>query len=379
MFRPKLPFFRKTEHRRLILAEYRKLLSRAKHFADPVEQTYLWSWIRERFHHNKRETSPKKVQMQLSDAAWVYLSMGDALAGANDQQKYISDLAYGRAGWLKDVARQVVEFSHPTSPCQLLRDVRPRSAQIHQPHRAYWIPLDLRAFAAPQHLVDRSAEYDRHEQRRELERRQRREKRLAREIGLLTDAVNGGNRLLWDAGLVAGAFTAQAQQSPHRIAGIPGNPAWVPPKIRNRLDPPFVQHVRASIGYEFLRVNARKPPHWLGAKISAMYRRLTRRLLQHEFYFHFIEDLRLEEEFEARLGVHDPGYWIFARNYREYLRAKIKEYDAPPLSSPQSCDPPELVEAAGDSYQRMLDHAEAQLADRDLHSLEPPGIRRPGA
>ncbi|KAJ1729814.1 hypothetical protein LPJ61_003342 [Coemansia biformis] len=295
--------------------------------------------------------------------------MSDALVKANGQHTYINDLAYGRHGWLKDVARKVNEYYHPTNPCQMIRDVRPLPARIHQPHRAYWIPLDLRAFAVPQHLLDRIGDYDERERRRELERRRRREQRLAREIELLTDAVNSGNRFLWDAGLVAGAFAVQAQQSPHRIVGIAGNPAWVPPKIRNRMDPPIVQHVRASIGYEFYRVNARKPPHWLGAKVAAMYRLITRRLQQHEFFYFFTEDLRLEEEFEARLGVHDPGYWIFASNYREYLRGKIKDCDPPAARHADVGGLLEPPEAAGDSYARMLDHAEEHLADRDLYSV----------
>ncbi|KAJ2777046.1 hypothetical protein H4R18_005362 [Coemansia javaensis] len=357
MFRPKAPFFRLAGHRRRILAEYRRLLRQSKRFEDPVEQTYLWSWIRERFHHNKRETSPRKVEVQLSDAAWASLAMRDALAGGSEQRAYISDLAYGRRGWLKDVAQKIREHCHPTAPCQLVRDVRPRSARIHQPHRAYWIPLDLRAFAVPQRVLDQLADYDRRERRREERRRRQREQRLAREIALLTDAVNGGNRLLWDAGLVPGAFAEQARQSPSRIPGMAGNPAWIPPAIRNCVDPPFVQHVRTSIGYEFYRVNGRKPPHWLGVKIAALYRRVAWRLEQHELYFGLTQDLRLEEVFEARLGVRDAGYWIYASNYREYLRGKLRE--------PNHADPAGLLgpleeASAIHGLERMLDLAEPQ-------------------
>ncbi|KAJ2585354.1 hypothetical protein IWW49_004649, partial [Coemansia sp. RSA 1797] len=146
MFRPRTPFFRKSAHKHHVLCEYRKLLRQTKQF-DPVEQTYLWSWIRERFHHNKRQTSPTQASQFLSDGTWASLVMSAALDGSTTQRQYISDLAYGRTGYLKDVAQQVREFHHPTKPCQTIRDVRPRSSRIHQPHKAYWIPLDLRVFS----------------------------------------------------------------------------------------------------------------------------------------------------------------------------------------------------------------------------------------
>ncbi|KAI8321577.1 hypothetical protein GQ54DRAFT_261573 [Martensiomyces pterosporus] len=328
MFRPRLPFFRKPEHKRLIQSTYRRLLRQAKGFSDPVEHTYLWSWIRERFHHNKRQTSPSLVDMQLSDAAWTSLVMSDALAGIHSQRTLISDLAYGREGRLKDVMRYISEFHHPTKSCELIRDVRPRASRLHQPHSAYRIPLDLRAFTVPRHLLDRIKEEDEMRHRREKEKQRRKEKRLAKEIEAMTRAVNNGNEALWDAGLVPGAFSVEPSVSrgPHYIPGVVGNMAWIPPKIKNRLDPPFVQHVRASSGCEFFRVNARKPPHWLSNKIAATYRNATKRVQRHEFFYYFIEDLKLEEEFEERLGIEDRGYWIYARNYRDFLRNKIRNF-----------------------------------------------------
>ncbi|KAJ2713861.1 hypothetical protein H4S00_005316 [Coemansia sp. D1744] len=326
MFRPCTPFFRKSAHKHHVLCEYRKLLRQTKQF-DPVEQTYLWSWIRERFHHNKRQTSPTQASQYLSNGTWASLVMSAALNGSTTQRQYISDLAYGRTGYLKDVAQQVREFHHPTKPCQTIRDVRPRSSRIHQPHKAYWIPLDLRVFSVPQHLLDRIRDEDERDRLRERRKRQRRELRLAREISELTNAVNEGNHAVRDSGLLPEAFTSvpAVAKSPFHIPGVAGNPLWIPPRIKLHLDPPFVQHVRASSGFELYKVNGRKPPHWLAAKVAASYRKLSHRLHLHEFYYYFAQDLKLEEEFEARLGVYDPGYWIYASNYREYLRNKIKE------------------------------------------------------
>ncbi|KAJ2820985.1 hypothetical protein IWW50_004832, partial [Coemansia erecta] len=327
MFRPRAPFFRKAAHRQHVFSEYRKLLRQTKLFQDPVEQTYLWSWIRERFHHNKRQTSPDQTALYLSDGVWASLVMAAALNGAVSQQQYINDLAYGRTGYLKDVAQSIQEFHHPTKTCQAIRDVRLRSARIHLPHRAYWIPLDLRAFTVPQYLLERFRAEDERERRREIKRHERREKRLAKEMNELAHAVSQGNHALQDSGLLPGAFTSvpAVASSPYKIPGVAGNPLWIPPKIKNRVDPPFVQHVRTSSGFELYKVNGRKPPHWLAAKIAASYRKLTQRLEQHEFYYRFTEDLKLEEEFEARLGISDPGYWFYTSNYRDYLRNKIKE------------------------------------------------------
>ncbi|KAJ1941660.1 hypothetical protein GGF37_003446 [Kickxella alabastrina] len=367
IFRPRLPFFRRPEHRQRILSSYRQLLRHAQKFTDPIEQTYLRSWIRERYHHNKRQTSPKQTQSQLSDAQWALLTMRGALAGSADQQKYIGDLAYGRTGWLKDVMQQVYEFHHPTQSCKLIRDVRPRSSQIHQPHRAYWIPLDLRAFSVPPHLLQRIADEDSKKKKLEVERRRLREQRLGREIVELTRAVNAGNPFLWDGGLVPGAFSVEPSVSrgPSYVPGVLGNPAWIPPKIKSRLDPPFVQHVRASSGCEFYRVNARKPPHWLSAKIASTYQRAASRVQRHEFYYYFIEDLLLEEEFEERLGVEDRGYWIFARNYRDFLRTRIKNFSLQPETPDVMNEEVEvLMREYEDEYSRLVAHAmEPQFRD----------------
>ncbi|KAJ2845402.1 hypothetical protein GGI22_006569, partial [Coemansia erecta] len=127
MFRPKVPFFRTAQHKRKILSTYKHLLRQTKSFDDPVEQTYLWSWIRERFHQDKRQTSPKRVEQQLSDATWVSLVMDAAAQGSGEQKQLIGDLAYGRKGWLKDVAEDISQYRHPTKLCSLIRDVRPRS------------------------------------------------------------------------------------------------------------------------------------------------------------------------------------------------------------------------------------------------------------
>ncbi|KAJ2850546.1 hypothetical protein IWW36_001796 [Coemansia brasiliensis] len=327
MFRNKVPFFRTASHRGQILSEYRRLLRQAKQFADPVEQTYLWSWIRERFHSNKRQTAPKKVELQRSDGVWASIIMADALNGIDSQKQLINDLAYGRTGYLKMVAQKINEFYHPTKICQAIRDVRPRSSRIHQPKRAYWIPLDLRAFSVPQHLLDRIAEYDEQDRQRQIKRRERREQRLAREIQSMTKAINNGNDALYESGLLPEAFTStpEVAQSPAAIPGVSGNILWTP-KIKNyNRDPPVVQHIRTSSGFELYKVNGRKPPHWLAVKIAASFRKLVRRVNLHEFYFHIIDDLRMEEEFEAQLGISDPGYWIYASNYRDYLRGKIKE------------------------------------------------------
>ncbi|KAJ1873531.1 hypothetical protein LPJ55_002192 [Coemansia sp. RSA 990] len=327
MFRNKLPFFRTASHRSQILSEYRRLLRQAKQFEDPVEQTYLWSWIRERFHYNKRQTSPSKVQIQLSDGVWASIIMTDALSGVESQKRLISDLAYGRTGYLKVVAQKVNEFYHPTKICQMIRDVRPRSSRIHQPNRAYWIPLDLRAFSVPQHLLDRIAQYDEQDRQRQIKRRERREQRLERELHNMTKAINNGNKALYESGLLPEAFTStpEVAQSPRAIPGVSGNILWTP-KIHNyQGDPPVVQHIRTSSGFELYKVNGRKPPHWLAVKVAASFRKLVRRVILHEFYFHIIDDLVLEEEFESRLGISDPGYWIYASNYRDYLRGKIKE------------------------------------------------------
>ncbi|KAJ2699345.1 hypothetical protein H4218_002734 [Coemansia sp. IMI 209128] len=325
LFRPKKPFFRTSWHKHRILSLYKRLLRQTHQFTDPVERQYLWSWIRERFHHNKRQTSPAQVNQQLSDAHWASLLMESAVDGNQEQARYISDLAYGRVGWLKHVAQYVREFHHPTKSCEMLRDVRPRSSRIHQPHPAYWIPLDLRAFRVPSYLVQRMEEDDECKRRRREELDRRKVVMLGRELGAMAEAVRNGNPFLRDVGLLPGAFSSNIRvRNAHYLPGVAGNVAWIPPKIKARMDPPFVQHVRTSSGFEFYKVNARKPPQWLGNRIKASYEVAARNLLLHEFYFHFVDDLKLEEEFEARLGIVDPGYWKYAANYRDYLRYRIK-------------------------------------------------------
>ncbi|KAI9503780.1 hypothetical protein GGI25_003837 [Coemansia spiralis] len=369
IFRPKQPFFRQLWHRQRILSTYRKLLRQAKQFSDPVEKTYLWSWIRERFHHNKRQTSPRQVDSQLSDAMWTQLVMASALSGGCGQEKkLIGDLAYGRRGWLKDVMVEIGRFNHPTKACQLIRDVRPRSSKIHQPHRAYWIPLDLRAFSVPPGMLQRIREEDEAARRHKRRKRERRERRLGREIQAMTNAINNGNTALRESGLLRDAFSYEpsVMYSDCYIPGVVGNPAWLPPRIEAQEDPPVVQHVRTSIGYEFLRINARKPPHWLGARIAAEYRAVTKRLLKHEFYFYMIRDLQLEEEFEARLGVEDPGYWVFARNYREYLRYKIKTFTVPPGEDVRDKGVLRMLETGREAYHRAEDFAAEHMADDQL-------------
>ncbi|KAJ2490010.1 hypothetical protein IWW47_005194, partial [Coemansia sp. RSA 2052] len=325
LFRPKQPFFREAWHRRRILPLYKRLLRQSRQFADPVERQYLWSWIRERFHHNKRQTSPTQVDQQLSDAHWASLVMESALNGNPEQAKYIGDLAYGRVGWLKQIARYVREFHHPTKSCDLIRDVRPRSSRIHQPHPAYKIPLDQRAFQVPEYLLQRIKDEDERKRRRREELDRRKLILLGRELGAMTEAVRQGNIYLRDAGLLAGAFSSNIRvRNASYIPGVAGNVAWMPSKIKSRVDPPFVQHMRASSGFEFYKVNARKPPQWLGNRIKASYEAASRNLILHEFYYHFVDDLRLEEEFEERLGIEDRGYWRYAANYRDYLRYRIK-------------------------------------------------------
>ncbi|KAJ1847071.1 hypothetical protein LPJ73_004351 [Coemansia sp. RSA 2703] len=345
------------------------MLKQTRHFADPVEQRYLWSWIRERFRYNKRETSPRKVERQLGDAASVIQTMTDALNGAVDQQKRISDLAYGRTGWLKDAMQQIREFNHPVKPCDLIRDVRPRSSRMLHPHRAYRIPIDLQAFNVPAHILQRTLDEDAKEKKRLEEKRRQKRLRLAREIAAMTDAVNKGNTFLLDSGLVPGAFSVEPSVSrgPSYVPGVVGNPAWIPPKIKNRLDPPFVQHVRASSGCEFLRVNGRKPPHWLSNRIAASFRLTARRLARHEFYYYLVDDLKLEEEFEARLGIEDRGYWVYAKNYRDFLRARIKNFS---LQSPNFELQDKELEAqlaeGTEEYGRLVQYAMEPQFDEEL-------------
>ncbi|KAJ1826246.1 hypothetical protein LPJ56_002275 [Coemansia sp. RSA 2599] len=346
---------------------YRQLLRTAKQFKDPVEQTYLFSWIRERFHSNKRQTSMKGVEMQFGQARSTLETMRMALSGAAEEKRHIGDLAYGRIGWLKDVVRQIIEFHHPTKPCDLIRDVRPRSSKLHQPHRAYRIPLDLRAFSVPLYLLERQKLEDAKKARREKQKRRLKTQRLAKEIAELTAAVNRGNGLLADSGLLPGAFSVEPSVSrgPHYVPGVLGNPAWIPPKIKNRMDPPFVQHVRASIGCEFYTVNARKPPHWLSAKIAAIYRSQAKRVIKHELYYYLIEDLKLEEEFEERLGIEDRGYWVYARNYRDFLRTRIKNFSLS-MDSPdvQNEEIDRELRMSMDEHERLVAHAmELQFQD----------------
>lgn len=264
----------------------------------------------------------------MSDAQWAHLLMSEALDGSRYPKTLISDLAYGRKGWLQRVHQYIQEFHHPSQSCQLIRDTRPQSSRLHQPHRAYWIPLDLRAFRAPPHLMDRIQREDAKKLKRQKRLRRQQDARLGREIQMMAQSVLGGNHCLRHSGLLSGAFSSEPEVI-HGIAnyvpGVVGNPAWLPPKVKNLTDPPFVQHVRASSGCEFLRINARKPPHWLANRIAHSYKSVDRRLRLHEFYFYLAEDLRREEEFEGRLGIEDTGYWRYAMNYREYLRGKVKE------------------------------------------------------
>ncbi|KAJ2725571.1 hypothetical protein GGI07_001200 [Coemansia sp. Benny D115] len=360
IFRPYQPFFRKPEHRARVLGSLRQLLRLAQQFSDPVEQTYLRSWIRERFHHNKRNSAPKKAQHDLDEAQRALAMLQEALDGSVPQQKHINDLAYGRTGWLKYVMEQIMQYDHPTKACPLIRDTRPQSSQIHQPHKAYRIPLDLRAFSVPEHLMKRIHKEDRKMRHVCLEKRRRADVLRGREIEALGEAVSGGNEFLWQAGLVPGAFSVEPSvlRGPSYVPGVLGNPAWIPPKVSNRMDPPFVQHVRASSGCEFLRINTRKLPHWQSARIAVSYQKIANRVQRHEFYYYFVDDLRLEEEFEERLGVRDRGYWMFARNYRDFLRAKVKTFSLQP-DTPEISNPIvelELKEGE-DSYQRLLDHA----------------------
>ncbi|KAJ2000978.1 hypothetical protein GGI04_003931 [Coemansia thaxteri] len=350
---------------------YRWLLRQGKQFSDPVERQYLWSWVRERFHHNKRQTSPTQVDIQLSDAHWALLVMESALGGNREQAKYIGDLAYGRIGWLKQIAQYVNEFHHPAKSCELLRDVRPRSSRIHQPHPAYCIPLDLRAFQVPVYLVERLKDEDERKRRRREELDRRKLILLRREIDAMAEVVKGGNRYLEDAGLLRGAFSSNiAVRNIHYIPGMSGNPAWIPPKIKARVDPPFVQHMQASSGFEFYKVNGRKPPHWLGNRIKASYEVAARNVIKHEFFYYFVDDLKLEEEFEERLGIEDRGYWIYAANYRDYLRSRIKN-GAAPSDLPDSEQEPSLAQLVDgeEDCRHLADFVAEQLsAEADADS-----------
>ncbi|KAJ1932507.1 hypothetical protein FBU59_006347, partial [Linderina macrospora] len=145
MFRPKIPFFRTLAHRHQIQSSYRVLLRLTRRFSDPVERTYLYSWIRERFHTNSYQTSPFKVNNLLSDAKWAELVLTDALSGHPTQCQLISDLAYARTGYLHTIQQTLNEFHHPTKSCALIRDVRPPHSKSRQPHPAYRIPVDQRA------------------------------------------------------------------------------------------------------------------------------------------------------------------------------------------------------------------------------------------
>ncbi|KAJ2657162.1 hypothetical protein IWW48_004639 [Coemansia sp. RSA 1200] len=364
MFRPKRPFFRTPAHKKTVLSTYRGLLRQAKSYdGDAVEKTYLWSWIRERFHHHKYLTSPSVVDQRLSDAAWASLVISEATirgdgGGDAGPRKLISDLAYARRGWLKDIADQINRYAHPTKPCALIRDTRPRGARIRQPHPAYRVPVDMRAIAVPGRLVQQLRDADEERKKLRAKQRERRERKRAREIEAMAEAVNGGNHLVRGSGLLGDAFAyhPHALHGRNYVAGVVGNPAWIPPRIRQptRGDPPVVQHVRSSIGYEFLRINTRKPPHWLGAKIAAQYRAVIKRLHKHEFYFYMAQDLALEEDFESRLGISDPGYARYARNYREYLRQRIRLFTIVPGEGVQ--DPELLRELAESSheYQEMV-------------------------
>ncbi|KAJ2900570.1 hypothetical protein IWW38_000447 [Coemansia aciculifera] len=288
----------------------------------------------------------------------------------SESKRLISDLAYGRRGWLKQVSQYVGEFHHPTKSCSMIRDVRPRSSRIHQPHPAYWIPLDLRAFHVPAYLLQRMADEDERKKRRRREIERRRLVLLGRELGAMTESVvRGGNVFLRDAGLLPGAFSSDIRvRNPSYLPGVAGNVAWMPPKIKARVDPPFVQHVRASSGFEFYKVNARKPPYWLGNRIKASYEAAARKLILHEFYYHFVDDLRLEEEFESRLGIEDRGYWRYAANYRDYLRYRIKNgtfasSDDEDCGAASGLGSLKLDEEDFEECQQLEDHVAQQLAE----------------
>ncbi|KAJ2848160.1 hypothetical protein GGI22_005792, partial [Coemansia erecta] len=127
-------------------------------------------------------------------------------------------------------------------------------------------------------------------------------------------------------------------------------------------DPPIVQHVGSSVGFEFLRINSRKPPYRLGARIAAAYRLVTKRLLKHEFFFYMIEDLKLEEEFEQRLGIDDKGYWVYAMNQREFLRYKLKSMTITPGEDVQNSELLRKVKEGAEEYER----AEAFVMEAEM-------------
>ncbi|KAJ2548664.1 hypothetical protein EV175_004741 [Coemansia sp. RSA 1933] len=282
--------------------------------------------------------------------------MDAAIGGAVEQKQMIGDLAYGRTGWLKDVAREIDRYRHPTKPCSWIRDVRPRASRIHQPHRAYRIPLDLRAFTVPQGLLDQIKREDDAEGKQRIRRRMIRERKLAREINAMAAAVNQGNTMVAQSGLLGDAYAYEPSvlHKDHYVEGTTiGNQAWIPPKIKNRQDPPVVQHKRTSIGFEFLRINTRKPPHWLGARIANGYKTVAKRLHTHEFYYYITEDLKLEEEFEHRLGIDDKGYWVYTWNYREYLRYKIKTFTYAPGEDIQDSELLREMREGSEEHERM--------------------------
>ncbi|KAJ1932149.1 hypothetical protein FBU59_006470, partial [Linderina macrospora] len=103
------------------------------------------------------------------------------------------------------------------------------------------------------------------------------------------------------------------------------------------------------------------PSHIQSARIAKSYRDIAKWLIRHEFFFYFTEDLKLEEQFEERLGIEDRGYWVFARNYRNFLKDRIQNF----AHQNNTFDNPELNQMVRDGMPEY--HKLEQYVDNQDH------------
>ncbi|PVU99233.1 hypothetical protein BB559_000901 [Furculomyces boomerangus] len=245
-FGPKYKQFKLLEkHRNNVLCIYRKLLKSSEKIEDDISKTFLKSWIKERFRFNKELNTKKKLQECIYEALKSLKTIDRAIEFGGKDLQLINDFAYGKKGRVEYILNRV-KAGKPEEYNRLLHDIRSKSSIKKNPQQWYAIPFDTRLFAVPKHILE-----------------------ITKESALKEKTKN------------------------KRI---------IPP------DEVVYQDVVTSSGLKFYRIKGRIQPHWISTKIKHLTLTLDKTNKRINLLENYKLDMKEEQSFLSRLGIHDSGY-----------------------------------------------------------------------
>ncbi|PVU93114.1 hypothetical protein BB561_003455 [Smittium simulii] len=282
------------EHRAEIFRIYRGLVKSSKKINDSVISDFLTSWIRERFRFNRHLNAKQKLQTGINNGLKAQITIEKAIEQQNEQVEllqdtpkhkksginkvgkeleFLADNAYGRRGRVYYIIEKIKEKSSEGKITRFLKDIRPLPSIKKDPQPCYAIKFDERVYSIPDTYKELAESVKQRQEMAKIKRGRSRDNKQ---------------------------------------------------NIRTISEKHKVFNVVTSSNIRFYRIKGNTQPNWLSVLIKRLTLRKDRAFRSIQDLEEIFCDMREEEAFLARLGVHDHGYLPEIKKTIDILSQRIK-------------------------------------------------------